>query len=152
MNIEEAVDQVRKLEATVAMQEENLNETQRQLDSYKQAIIPDILSDLGVKKMTLTDGTQVRVEPMIHATLTEEAYQWLVSQGHEAIVKTKLEVEDSPQARAFLADNGIEFTPKRSVHHQTLKAFVKEQLEAGAVVPADAFKLHIGATTYIKQK
>lgn len=148
MNIDEAVRLVRELEQSNALYESNMKANSDRIKSLKESIIPDMLRSQNVKAMTLSDGTKIRIDPLICATATDAAFAWMEEHGFGDMIKKK--VEAPLDAVPVLEEAGIDFAVKRTIHYQTLKAFVREQLEAGNVVPAEAFQLYIGATTYIK--
>lgn len=148
MNLQEAVTQVRALEQANEAYEKNVAENLARLKALKETIIPDMLMSQGLKATTLDDGTKIRIDSLIHATATDEAFEWMEANGFADMIKKKLEVDYEHLSKLTLLE--IPFSEKKSIHYQTLKAFIREQLEAGNVVPTDAFKLYLGTTAYIK--
>ena len=47
---------------------------------------------------------------------------------------------------------GVDYENKKSVHPSTLKAFVREQIERGKILPLDLFGIHIGQRSEIRRQ
>lgn len=82
----------------------------------------------------------------------------LCANGADEIVKTEVTVAFSKghdaQAQALLGEmsrRGLNVVMERNVHHQTLKAWVKEKMEAGAALPLDDIGLWYGQIAKIKR-
>jgi hypothetical protein len=73
-----------------------------------------------------------------------EALNWFEAAGHGDLVKSVITIqfgmqehEERLHVMKLLSDNHIEYYTNESVHHMTLKAFVKGELRAGHVIPMD---------------
>ena len=86
------------------------------------------------------DGSKVSVKPYYAASISAEnevgAFAWLRENGHDYIIKHNLQIqfgkgEDSEceRVKEELANLNVNYIEKAGVHPQTLKAFVKEQIE-----------------------
>jgi len=89
----------------------------------------------------------------------ETAYNWLRSNGLGDIIKNEITVsfgrnEDNKAAEyANLAKGqGYQPTQKLKVEPMTLKALVRERIEAGKEMPTDIFNVFVGNRTTIKRK
>ena len=134
-------------------------------DSYKhvsETELPDAMASIEMKELTLQDGSKIKIEPFYGASITKEnqvpAFNWLKENGHESLIKHDMVISfgkgqeaNAVRAADLLKVQGIEFSDKMSVHAQTLKAFVREQLEDGAPLPMDLFSVHVGNKTIIKK-
>jgi hypothetical protein len=127
-----------------------LAEKQAKLDGLLRKRIPEIMRELGMEEFKLTDGSKVSVKNDIKCGITEAnkpaAFEWLESTNNDGIIKTKVgvdfgkgEMEDAKKAMQVLSDLGLPAAMDRAVHPSTLKSFVKEMLEKGINIPADAF-------------
>lgn len=148
-----------QLERDIEDAEELLKQLNARHRQISQTDIPNIMKDLGMAEFKLTDGSKVTVTPFYAGKITTEAgYTWLKTNGHGSMVKAQFEVPyDFGAADWAIADikkrmfaTGFEFTEKKTVHHMTLGAFIKEQDLAGTPVPTDLFSVFSGFKTKIK--
>ena len=128
-----------------------LSEKQDRLDKILRGYIPDIMTELGLEDFKLTDGSKIVVKDDIKCGISEErkpvAFEWLRANEYDGIIKTNVsvsfgkgEAELAEQARDALIEAGFrDAAIVDSVHHSTLKSFVKERLEAGTNIPLDTF-------------
>ena len=127
-----------------------LSEKQDKLSKILMERIPDIMDELALEDFKMLDGSKITVKKDVKASISEErkpaAFAWLRQNDFDGIIKTNVsaafgkgETEQAEQARAALVAAGFEATVAESVHYQTLKAFVKERLEAGTKIPMETF-------------
>ena len=110
----------------------------------------------------MEDGVTIEVKPFVSASISkanrEEAYQWLMDNGHGDIIKNLVSVDvgkDSEQAKLaldVLRNAGLEPSNDKKVHPQTLKAFVREQVEKGTPIPLELLGAYLGQKATIKRK
>jgi hypothetical protein len=133
-----------------------LNEKHRKLSQLE---IPALMKEIGMSEFKLTDGSKVTVTPFYSGKITTDAgFNWLKQHGHGSIVKSFYEVpynfsateEELETIQNALDDAGLFYEEKKSVHHMTLGAFIKEQSINGTPVPADLFNVYEGFKTKIK--
>jgi hypothetical protein len=86
-----------------------------------------------------------------------DAFQWFEQTGHGDLVKSVIQItfgmqehEERLRVMKLLSDNGVEFWNNESVHHQTLRAFVKRELQAGRIIPQDLLGVFIFDEVKIK--
>ena len=165
-NIKTLSDQVLKLRAMedqLKIMEEALKTRKKEIDRISGEVIPTMLSEMGLSQLKLTDGSSVDVKPFYSATISaqnkDRAYNWLRTNGLGDIIKNDISVsfgrnEDNKAAKyAELAkSNGYQPTQKLKVEPMTLKALVRERIEAGKEMPTEIFNIFVGNKTTIKRK
>ena len=165
-NIQSLADQVQRLESLqgrLELQEENIKNTKKELEHVSGEIIPTMMSEMGLAHLKLMDGSSVDVKPHYSANITiankEAAYNWLRQNGLGDIIKNEISVsfgrnEDNKAADyAVLAqERGFQPTQKLKVEPMTLKALVRERIEAGKEMPTELFNVFVGNKTTIKRK
>lgn len=141
--------------------EEQLKEAKRELRSLTDEKLPQLLLELGVSEFKLEDGTKVTVKNIYGATIPaarrEEAYQWLRDHGHGDMIKNVISASfgmgEDQLAQKFkdtAKENGLICEQKMSVHSQTLKGFVRGEIEKGRDVPQDLFGVFVSQRAIIK--
>jgi hypothetical protein len=149
----ELAEQARKFENEIAELTATVKDKTDRLNKILCDFIPSAMQELGLQKFTLTDGSEIKLENVIHAYISEEhrepAFQWLTENNFEAIIKTRVhadfgkdEIEDAQKALVTLRDAGFAAAMDRNIHASTLKAFVVEQLGAGTNLPLELFGVH----------
>ena len=165
-NIKSLADQIKKLRALedkIKSDEETLKETKNELKLISGEVIPTMLSEMGLSSLKLADGSAVEVKPYYAANILiknrEAAYSWLRSNALGDIIKNEITVsfgrnEDNKAAEyANLAKGqGFQPTQKLKVEPMTLKALVRERIEAGKEMPMDIFNVFVGSRTKITRK
>jgi glutamyl/glutaminyl-tRNA synthetase len=147
--LSEALIKMKKLESKIT---ELSNELKIYTDIYnliRSVTIPDIFDELGMRSFTLSDGTKAWVDRSFAASISkkneEAAFNWLSENGHDGIikhdvvVKVKGEEELHRQIIAGLKKLEADYEDKQYIHPQSLKAFVREQMEKGSDIPQDVF-------------
>jgi len=164
--IRSLADQVEKLESLqerLQLQEENMKNTKSEIQKVSGDIIPTMMSEMGLSELKLQDGSHLKVATSYRATITEAnketAFNWLRNNGLGDIIKNEISVsfgrnEDNKAADyAELAKrSGFQPTQKLKVEPMTLKALVRERIEAGKEMPTELFNVFVGNKTTIKRK
>ena len=165
-NLKLLSNEVQKMESIsteIQDMEDKLKKRKKDLDLISGEIIPTMMSEMGLSQLKLMDGSQIDVKPFYNATITqankEAAYNWLRTNGLGDIIKNEVIVsfgrgEDNKAADyAELAKGqGLQPTQKLKVEPMTLKALVRERIEAGKPMPAEIFSVFVGNKTTIKRK
>ena len=165
-NIQSLADQVEKLESLqsrLQLQEDNIKNTKKEIEKISGDIIPTMMSEMGLAELKLQDGSHLKVSTTYRATITEAnkeaAFNWLRNNGLGDIIKNEISVsfgrnEDNKAASyAELAKGqGFQPTQKMKVEPMTLKALVRERIEAGKEMPTELFNIYVGNKTTIKRK
>ena len=158
-------DQVEKLEAMqqqLEKQEEAIKEKKKQIQHISGEVIPTMMSEMGLAELKLHDGSHLKVSTSYRATITEAnkeaAFNWLRENGLGDIIKNEILVsfgrnEDNKAADyAELAkSSGFQPTQKMKVEPMTLKALVRERIEAGKEMPTEIFGIFSENKTTIKR-
>ena len=164
-NIQSLADQVERLEACDKRLEElealhkNLKKSR---DVISGDIIPTMMSEMGLAELKLQDGSHLKVSTSYKAHITEAnkqaAFNWLRDNGLGDIIKNEISVsfgrgEDNKAAHyAELAKGqGLDPTQKLKVEPMTLKALVRERIEAGKEMPTEIFGVFTENKTTIKR-
>ncbi len=165
-NIQSLADQVEKLESLhkrFELQEENMKNTKKQIEHLSGEVIPTMMSEMGLSHLKLMDGSSVDVKPNYSASISianrEKAFNWLRNNGLGDIIKNEILVsfgrnEDNKAAdyAALAEERGFQPTQKLKVEPMTLKALVRERIEAGKEMPTEIFNVFVGNKTTIKRK
>jgi len=165
-NLQTLADQVEKLNSLqqrIELQEDNLKNTKKEFDHLSGEVIPTMMAEMGLSHLKLMDGSSVDVKPNYSASISianrEKAFTWLRENGLGDIIKNEISVsfgrnEDNKAADyAVLAEErGFQPTQKLKVEPMTLKALVRERLEAGKEMPTEIFNIFVGNKTTIKRK
>jgi hypothetical protein len=165
-NIQSLADQVEKLEdlqKRLELQEDNLKNTKKQIDHLSGEVIPTMMSEMGLSHLKLMDGSSVDVKPNYSASISianrEAAFGWLRNNGLGDIIKNEISVsfgrnEDNKAAdyAALAEGHGYQPQQKLKVEPMTLKALVRERIEAGKEMPTEIFNVFVGNKTTIKRK
>ena len=117
--LQERAQQFVVLKNALEAAKEVVSNYQKEFDTLRQIIIPEEMDAAGISsanfpgigRLTLTADLFAGIQP----DKQHEAYQWLVDNGHEDLIKDY-------------------------VHPSTLKAFIKELMESGEVLPEELFK------------
>jgi len=140
--------------------EEELATLKNQFKQVSQVDLPEALAETGLTEIKLTDGSKITVQQFYNASIPkdrmDEAFKWLRDNNHEDLIKNTVSCDfgrgEDKQAKVLretLNVAGISFTDKTGVHPQTLKAFVREQVESGQNLPLDLLGVYIGQKTKI---
>jgi hypothetical protein len=163
--IQSLADQVERLELCddrIAEIENDLKMMKKKRDHISGEVIPTMMSEMGLAELKLHDGSHLKVSTSYRATITEAnkeaAFNWLRNNGLGDIIKNEISVsfgrnEDNKAADyAELAkSNGFQPTQKLKVEPMTLKALVRERIEAGKEMPTEIFGVFSENKTTIKR-
>ena len=158
-------DQVERLELCddrIADIENDLKMMKKKRDHISGEVIPTMMSEMGLAELKLHDGSHLKVSTTYRATITEAnketAFNWLRENGLGDIIKNEISVsfgrnEDNKAADyADLAKGqGFQPTQKMKVEPMTLKALVRERIEAGKEMPTEIFGVFSENKTTIKR-
>ena len=139
-----------------------LSRAKEDLRVISQETIPELMFQMNCKTHELLDGSKIEVKPFYSAKIEPEnkeaAFKWLHDTNNEDIIKneviasfTKGEDEKAVKATELLIKEGYDVMKKESVHHSTLKAFVKKEIENGVNIPYSTFGIFVGNKTKIRR-
>ena len=164
-NIQSLADQVERLEALqvrLDLQEENIKNTKKELEHLSGEVVPTMMAEMGLAHLKLMDGSSVDVKPHYSANITvankEAAFNWLRNNGLGDIIKNEISVSFGRNEDTRAADyadlaksHGFQPTQKLKVEPMTLKALVRERIEAGKEMPTEIFGVFSENKTTIKR-
>ncbi len=150
------------LENKIADAEATLKTLKQEHNKVSQVDIPEALAECGLSEFKLANGMKVTVNPFYSASIPKdreaEALDWLRANEHGDLIKNTISVafgrgedESAAKLKAALENEGSSYTDKTGVHSQTLRAFVREQVESGQNLPLDLLGVFIGQKTTIKE-
>ena len=165
-NIQSLADQVERLntfQKEIETQEEALKQKKKDFEHLSAEVIPTMMAEMGLSHLKLMDGSSVDVKPNYSASITiankDAAFQWLRDNNLGDIIKNEISVsfgrnEDLKAAdyANLASERGYQPTQKLKVEPMTLKALVRERIEAGKELPTELFNVFVGNKTTIKRK
>ena len=165
-NIQSLADQVERLELCddrIADIENDLKMMKKKRDHISGEVIPTMMSEMGLSELKLQDGSHLKVATSYKAHISEAnkeaAYNWLRNNGLGDIIKNEISVsfgKDEDNKAASYVDlaksQGLEPARKMKVEPMTLKALVRERIEAGKDMPTEIFGVYTENKTTIKRK
>ena len=164
-NIQSLADQVERLELCndrIADIEADLKMMKNKRDHISGEVIPTMMTEMGFSELTLKDNTKLKVSTSYKAHISEAnkemAFNWLRENGLGDIIKNEISVsfgrnEDNKAAdyAALAQERGYQPTQKLKVEPMTLKALVRERIEAGKEMPTEIFGIFSENKTTIKR-
>ena len=162
-SLSDKVIELKNLEDEISNAEKSVSKLKEQAKTLSQFEIPAMMEEMHITKLKLKDGESVEIKKIYGASIPQEhqeaAFTWLRDNDLGDIIKNDITVtfgrgEDNKAAEyATLAQGqGYEPVQKIGVHPQTLKAVVRERLEAGREMPSDLFKTYAGNRTKITRR
>ena len=159
--ISEACNKLTSQNQKVETIQKSLKEAEEESRRLSEEVIPTLMQQAGVSSIKLDNGTSVEVSPYYYAKISEdkkvEAFKWLRENDHGDLIKNNVSVsfgkgEDSNAVnlKTELESKGLVVDQKQDVHWQTLRGFVKEQIEKNKTIPSETFGLYIANRTKIK--
>lgn len=160
-NLQELVDAQSYLEEQVKKVEAYMEEVKEKLMGIQCIAIPNLMDEIGIKEFKLSNGKKITIREDVRASIRKdfvpEAVYWLDANGLGGIVKDEVkanfprgELDRVRELLAFCDENGIAAEEKLSVHPQTLKATVKEQMAKGIEFPEEFFSIFPDRKSIIK--
>ena len=151
-----------KLAMEVAELEASFKAKKEELRLTSEQELPDAMQAAGLTQITLSSGEKISINEFYNAHISkanqEKAYEWLVTNGHEGLIKNEVLLkfgrEESvvvEETVSALQSRGLSPEVRQSVHPSTLKAFVKEQFISGNDIPTEPFSIYIGTKATIKK-
>jgi len=149
------------LEKEIEDMESVLGERKSQQKKLLEETIPAVLSEMGMKSFKMADGSQIDIKPFYSASIKEEkraqAYEWLREHGFDDIIKNTVSVrfgrgEDQlcDTLLSDLREKNYPVEQAQKIEPQTLKAWVREQVERGNEFPTELFGAYVGQKATIK--
>lgn len=161
-SVAEIARAIRAKEDQIAALEDQAKDAKKELLKLTDEDLPAMLQELGLSSFSLDDGSTVEVKPTYGASIKVDnrpaAFEWLREHGYDDIIKNTVACsfgrgeDDRASAFASFAEKeGYFAEQKTEVHPQTLRAFVKERVEAGDEFPMELFGAYVGQRAVIKR-
>src|SRR6266576_2189196 len=153
-------------EAELAILEETEKRTKERLNKLQMELVPNKMQELGLTSISLSNGANVKVEDHFSAGIPTqesirkdvtkagrrvECFKWLKENDGVDIIKsevvitlTKGQEKELQRIAKILEKNKVPFNLLDEVHWQTLRSFLKEQIQQGRDVPRDLFSVFEG--------
>jgi len=162
-SLSDQVLKLKSLEDKIALTEAALKKLQEEVDILSGDVIPTMMQEMNISTLKLADGSAVEVKPIYGASISaerkEEAFNWLRTNGLGDLIKNEVTVSfgrnEDNKAIAYAnlaAERGYQPSQKLKVEPMTLKALVRERIEAGKDMPSDLFNVFAGNRTKIIRK
>ena len=163
-------DRMKSMCAKLAASFEGVEDAEAALKAAKDRLnrlqledVPQLMIEVGVVDFVTDDGYHVTLSEEVKASITNAnapgAHKWLTDNGFGGLIKTFVGVPFAASERdsALALREQLEadkYDPELTerVHPSTLKAFVKERLEAGDEIPFDLFSIHPFNKAKLKRK
>ncbi len=128
-----------------------LNTVKEEARFLREETLPMAMAELELKEFKLDTGEKIGVKQEVYASIPAankpDAFSWLEEHGFGGLIKTEVgvsfgrgELDAALQLESQLLEQGLKPETTRDVHSQTLRAFLREQLEAGnAELPLELF-------------
>lgn len=154
----------RELTKALADAENAVTLLKEQIRRITEQDLPEAMDEVNMTEFVLDDGTNIKVKPFYAASIPEErkdeAFDWLKMNDFDGMIKADVLVkfgkDEFEIAQSFLTfirgfnEKAISPEYKEHVHWQTLRAFVKEQIEGGKPLPLDMFGVFVGRKAELK--
>ena len=153
---------IRDKEAEIESLEKTLKARKEALRKQSEEELPSMMAEIGVNSFELDDGSRVTVKDLygghISVANRKAAYQWLRDNDFDDIIKNTLSIvfgrgedQKADHFMKILEGHGLLPEQNTSIHPSTLKAWIKERMEAGDNFPMDLFGAYIGQRAIIKR-
>lgn len=137
-------------ERKIAFYEQKLKEAKEENRRIAEVDLPNAMAELGLAELKLANGAKISIKAEVYCSISEanrySAHHWLRSKGFGDLIKNELKVnfgrgeDHNAEILKQILDTGpYSYSEKESVHPQTLRAFLKEQLAEGNEIPMDLF-------------
>ena len=133
------------LEATLSLRK-------RELHEITDDLIPCAMQEVGMDEFSMADGRKIKLQTVYGATIGQgksesdedhfwrraKAFQWLSQNKHDGIIKSHVSLSLA-RGEALIAKQiinhvyetfGVTLNLKDDIHPQTLKSFVREQMQS----------------------
>lgn len=138
--------------------EAQLAQAKRDLAKIETEDLPELMREVELKSVTTDAGEVIEIVDEVSCGITEEkrfaAHKWLLDNGFGGLIKTEVVAKfgKGDYEKAMEAAQQIGGIVTESVHAQTLKAFVKEQMAKGTLPPQDLFGIYPYSKAKLKTK
>ena len=115
----------------VSQIEDMLKAKKEELRLVQEQELPDALSEVGLTQIVLSSGEKISLSEFYSAHISkanqQQAYQWLIENGHEGIIKNEVSLKFNrgesqivDETVLALKSRGLSPEVKQSIHPSTL--------------------------------
>ena len=124
-----------------------------------EVAVPELMSEIGMKKFTLSSGVKVEIKDFISGKILDNAaLDWFEDNGDAEIVKMNLTFTVRRKDKAVLqaiVDHAnhleVDVVLKETIHYQTLSSVLREKMAQGArLPPPELVEVYVGRKTVLK--
>lgn len=151
------LDQVTELVKSLLTAEDDVEAAEDELKRRKEfarvireETLPGVMQELNLAEYKLDTGEKVKIAQEVYCSIPKDqkdaAFQWLEENDFGGLIKIDLtinyakgEADKAAELCEELQEKGLCPSLEQTVHAQTLKAFLKEQIGKGANIPLDLF-------------
>lgn len=156
-------DKMHNLDKEIAESELKTKKLKDQHRQIAEEQLPELFEQVGMSELKTLSGLPLKLRNKVHTNISKgrkpTAIAWLDKNGQGGMVKRKVVIdfdktqEDKVKALLRLIGKGWpNHRTELDVHSQTVKAFVKRQLEDGKDIPFDVFGIHCVDVVEISSK
>ena len=151
------------LEESVKKVSAVLKEETEKLRQVQEVLLPEAMAAVNMMEFKLEDGKKITIKEDIFSSIKADfavgAFQWLTEHQLGDIIKDEVKINlgrgEHDKVDGLLKEiRMMGFTPeeKMTVHPQTLKATIKEQMASGVEFPEEFFSIMPYKKAIIKLK
>lgn len=180
--IEELALKASELYIEIEKTEKKLEEDQKKYNELVTKELPDLLENQGLtvgSKLVLSNGLVLILKEFFSCSIPSEsaiekakdidkkqellerradAIKWLENNNLKDIIKDFIDINinKDPELREkvlkWVKENNLDYTHDETVHPQTLKATLKEQMSKGKAIPFEIFDIVTGCIATFERK
>lgn len=180
--IEKLAIEASELYTEIEKTEKKLEEDQKKYNELMTKELPDLLESQGLKigsRLVLKNGLVLTLKDFFSCSIPSEttiqkakdidkkgellerradAIKWLVDNNLKDIIKDFIDINinKDPELKEkvlnWVKENNLDYTHDETVHPQTLKATLKEQMSRGKEIPFEIFDIVTGCVASFERK
>ena len=160
--LNELIDIQKSFEDEITETTERLEFLKHELKRVSEIEIPERMAELELNSFTMADGSKVELTNNYYGSIPASdpvpALEWLEAHGLGGVINREFKIEskgdlkNAEEIKTLLTDGQLNYREKTAVHHQTMKALVRERLESGLEFPLEIFNAGKIIKTKIKRK
>ena len=141
--------------------EDQLKKKKHYKKHLSENVLPNLFAEVGLSELKLADGRHLKVGNYYGASIKDTkksaAFAWLRDNGFGDLIKNQVSCsfgrDEDEKAKGLintLNEKGFQSSQREWVEPSTLRAFIREQHEAGNQLPMDLLGAYVGQKTTIK--
>ena len=141
--------------------EDQLKKKKHYKKHLSENVLPNLFAEVGLSELKLADGRHLKVGNYYGASIKDTkksaAFAWLRDNGFGDLIKNQVSCsfgrDEDEKAKGLintLNEKGFQSSQREWVEPSTLRAFIREQHEAGKQLPMDLLGAYVGQKTTIK--